>query len=204
MAEDDNFKISAPCFDVDFRKHFLKPDVADMLYTKLEAILPHIKGRKGVLIGDAGLVYRINFRGKISERSVIPWDSVCTTKCFPDCIHSILPLLSTVKKYVDNVVGSTTTILAIQRYHDGYAGIMPHRDKEMVLGTRIAGLSLGATRTLLFERRGFESINLQLNSGSLYVMNPPTNSYWSHSIVKEPSVKTSRISLTFRNYADPE
>lgn len=201
MTSGDNYKIIAPHFDVDFRKHFLQPDVADMLYRKLENILPHIKGRKAILIGDEGLVYRINIRGNISERPVIPWTLRCG--CEKDtCICSILPVLRAVKQYVDDTVKSNTTVLIIQRYHDGYAGILPHRDKEMILGTKICGVSLGATRTLLFEKRGYNPVSLELNSGSLYVMNPPTNSYWSHSIVKDSTIKLSRISLTFRTYAE--
>lgn len=53
------------------------PDIADLLYRKLENVLPHVKGRKAILIGDAGLVYRINIRGNMSERAVIPWDLQC-------------------------------------------------------------------------------------------------------------------------------
>lgn len=67
------------------------------------------------------------------------------------------------KKHVDVIVGGITTVLVIQRYHDGYAGILPHRDKEMILGTRISGVSLGATRKLLFERRGCEPVELELD-----------------------------------------
>lgn len=201
MSSDDNYKITAPNFDVDFRKHFLQPDVADTLYEKLENILPHVKGRKGILIGDEGLVYRVNIRGNTLERPVIPWTLQCG--CEKDgCICSALPVLRAIKQYIDNTIKSITTVLIIQRYHDGYAGISPHRDKEMVLGTKICGLSLGATRTLIFGRRGCDPVSLELNSGSLYVMNPPTNSYWSHSIVKDSKVKSSRISLTFRTYAE--
>ena len=201
-APTSNVKITGPWLDVDFYPQFLTPTIAELLYTKLEKILPHAKGRKAVLIGSAGLVYKFNIRGQTSERAVIPWDLACG--CGSDiCLCSILPILLTVKKYVDNIAGATTTVLVIQRYHDGTSGIAPHRDKEMVLGTKICGVSLGATRKLVFERTGCDPLSLTLNSGSLYIMNPPTNSYWSHSVVKEPHIKQSRISLTFRNYAEP-
>jgi hypothetical protein len=41
-------------------------------------------------------------------------------------------------------------------------------------------------------------LKIPLVSGSLYILKPPTNDHWAHSIEKEPEVKEPRISLTYR------
>jgi len=92
------------------------------------------------------------------------------------------------------------TVCVIQRYPNGKIGINPHRDKEMVLGTRICGLSLGAKRIIQFTRLNNDPVSISLLAGSLYCMNPPTNQKWLHSIIKEPHIKEIRYSLTFRDY----
>lgn len=134
--------------------------------------------------GDDGLIYRINFQGKITERPAQSWNKV--------------PLLKYLRDYVSELTRNKYTICVVQRYPSGKIGINPHKDKEMILGTTIAGLSFGAERTLVMGR-GEKNIEIPLPSGSLYVMNPPTNTYWTHSIKKDNS-SIIRISLTFRNY----
>lgn len=192
------YKQSDLDFDVDFYPQLLTPDLAQAWYLYLDSILPHDATRSSVLFGDTGLIYRVTYRGNTSERKVHSWDT----------IHA-LPQL---KSLVENITNQTYTVCVIQRYPSGKVGISPHKDKEMVLGTRISGLSLGATRTISFLKPSpiwtgkptydttVEPINITLTSGSLYVMNPPTNQKWLHSIVQEPAIKESRISLTFRDY----
>lgn len=41
-------------------------------------------------------------------------------------------------------------------------------------------------------------VKLQLASGSLLLMNPPTNTYWYHSLPRRAAVLRPRINLTFR------
>ena len=69
----------------------------------------------------------------------------------------------------------------------------------MTKGTTICGVSVGVNRTLSIN--GKYNIELSLTSGSMYVFNPPTNDYNTHSICKD-NTKGSRISLTFRNYSN--
>ena len=99
---------------------------------------------------------------------------------------------------VEEITNEKYNICVIQRYPSGKVGIKKHRDKEMKLGTTISGLSLGATRKLKLEYYD-KNIEKDLLSGSLYVLNPPTNSYYTHCIEKD-STTEPRISLTFRNY----
>lgn len=94
----------------------------------------------------------------------------------------------------------------INRYEDGNQYIGHHRDDEKELGNdpTIVGVSFGAVRDVTFKTYKFipnkmaESINLELGHGSIFVMKPPTNEFWTHSIPKRAGVKKVRISLTFR------
>lgn len=178
--------------DVDFYPHFLTPELAHGWYTYLESIIPHQRRRNTLLFGDPGLIYNVTYQGVKSDIEVYPWTD--------------LPAITELKDLVEKITDQQYTVCAIQRYPTGNIGINPHRDKEMVLGTRICGLSLGATRTISFIKTIYrnpvplDQVNIPLISGSLYVMNPPTNQKWLHSIVKELTVKESRISLTFRDY----
>ena len=172
--------------DVDFYPHLLNHELAIGWYSYLEELIPHEARRNSVLFGDPGIVYTVNYMDTTSNRPVMPWTE--------------LPALQELKSLVEAVTEQKYTVCVIQRYPNGNIGINPHRDKEMVLGTRICGLSLGATRELMFSKHGFEPVTISLNSGSLYVMKPPTNQKWLHSIIKNRSIVEPRFSLTFRDY----
>lgn len=172
--------------DVDLYPQLLTPDLAQAWYLYFDSIMPQTTNRSSILFGDEGLIYRVTYRNVTTESEVNPWTS--------------LPALPELKSLVDKITNQTSTVCVVQRYNDGKVGINPHRDKEMVFGTRIAGLSLGAQRTIQFTRSYHEPISISLPSGSLYVMNPPTNQKWLHSIVKDTKIKEPRFSLTFRDY----
>jgi alkylated DNA repair dioxygenase AlkB len=161
-------------------------DEEKKIYKTLEKLFnnPPENKRVNQTYGDDGLIYRINFYGKITERPALSWSKA--------------PLLKELRDYVSDLTGEKYTICVVQRYPNGKIGINPHRDKEMILGTTIAGMSFGTQRTLTMQR-GEKNISLDLTPGSLYVMKPPTNSFWSHSIEKDNTTGV-RISLTFRNY----
>lgn len=186
MAEIEHTKYSRENLNIDYYKSLLRQDIADYWLEKLEDLLPAVTKRTSTLIGDEGLIYKVTYRGQTSSRAVLPWDAIED--------------LSELKAYVEGVTGQKMTVCVIQQYPAGKTGIKPHRDKEMVWGTKICGISLGATRILSLSRTGYESIDIPLEAGSLYVLNNPTNQYWLHSIVQDNSIKSSRISLTFRNY----
>ncbi|CAH6418201.1 2OG-Fe(II) oxygenase superfamily protein [uncultured virus] len=178
-----------PDLNVDFYPNFLTSELAKQWYLYLESVIPHESRRNSLLFGDPGLIYSVTYRDNTTHREVTPWD--------------YLPALPELKSLVEKVTEQKYTVCAMQRYANGSVGIAPHRDKEMVLGTRICGVSLGTTRTITFSKGNDLNVvplSISLNSGSLYVMNPPTNQTRLHSIIKEPHVKGSRISLTFRDY----
>lgn len=131
-------------------------------------------------------VYTVTYFGKTAHRKVHSWDTI--------------PGLSGIKEYIEGICGQKFTVCALQYYKNGNVGINPHRDKEMIKGTKIAGLTFGQERTLVMTScDGSKQLDVKLNNGSLYVMNPPTNDRWTHCIPKDDSTKP-RISLTFRNY----
>lgn len=172
--------------DVDLYPNLLTPELAYAWYQYLESILPHQNRRTSALFGNEGMIYKVRYQNLDSERHVLPWN--------------YLPALPELKGLIERITDQTYTVCAIQRYPNGNVGINPHQDREMVFGTRIAGLSLGATRTITFSRNHYDDVSIKLPSGSLYVMNPPTNQKWLHSIIKESNITEPRFSLTFRDY----
>ena len=177
------------CFD--YYPEFIEKVNADSICKYLNETIVWPKNynnkRCAMIYGDSGLKYTVNFSGKILERKTIDWDT--------------LPILKEIRDFVADLTLSKTdykyNYCVVQRYPSGQFGIKPHRDKEMIPGTKIAGISLGETRELNMLR-GTKNHRFYLPSGSLYVFNPPTNDYWSHTIVLNKS-NNYRISLTFRN-----
>jgi len=184
--------IQKPGLNIDFYTNFLTKEEADSLYIKaLQSIpgkLPNLK-RANTTFGDDGLEYEVTFGGygnvpkNTVHRKTRPWNQ--------------LPGLWNAKEKVEEATGEVYNFCVVQYYPCGKVGINPHRDREMVPGTTIAGLSLGTTRTLRMSRFD-DMVELELNHNSLYVLNPPTNDKWMHSIPKDTTTK-ARISLTFRN-----
>lgn len=60
----------------------------------------------------------------------------------------------------------------------------------------ICGISIGQTRTLSMYKYN-NILNQPLKNGSLYLLLPPTNNFYSHAIEKDDSIGL-RYSLTFR------
>jgi hypothetical protein len=115
----------------------------------------------------------------------------------------------------------------IQLYRTGADYISEHSDKtiDVVRGSRIVNLSLGARRTMTLRTKkdvtGYEqggdngdatgvqrtTQRVPLPNNSLFVMGLETNSRWMHSVhtdkrpenTKDPAERGPRISLTFRH-----
>lgn len=181
--------------DLDLYTSILPPDQATEIFNFIETTVPWPKPdqnhrrRVNQSYGDPGINYRLQFGGyggkplKVIDRAVKPWEE--------------LQILPTLRDYVAEITQSQYNYCVVQRYPTGNVGIKPHRDREMRPDTNIAGLSFGATRILSMSYRG-ETIRIPLPSGSLYVLKPPTNSFWSHCIEVDPTITDVRLSLTFR------
>jgi hypothetical protein len=185
-------------FNFDFYPEFLSSGEADSLFSLIERkirwnrkITPGL--RVNQTYGDPGVSYTLHIRGTTIVRKATDWNT------FPE--------LFDLKCKVEEITDSKYNYCVIQRYPSGKVGIKKHRDREMTSGTTIAGLSIGAQRELIMypDVRAIGSfsnkpINIKLNSGSLYVFNPPTNDYWLHSIEPDLSISKPRISITFRTW----
>ena len=86
-----------------------------------------------------------------------------------------------------------------------------HRDdeKDLVLKSPIASLSLGQHRDFVFKHRDargaiatrkIPTITKELEHGSLLMMRYPTNQYWYHSLPKRKKAPGVRINMTFRDF----
>ncbi|XP_073528622.1 DNA oxidative demethylase ALKBH2 [Phyllobates terribilis] len=149
----------------------------------------HNVPRKQVTFGDEGLTY--TFSG--ITLSPKPW----------------LPVLDLIRERVQMATGHVFNFVLINRYKDGNDHIGDHRDdeKELLPQSPIASVSFGAGRDFIFKHRDsrsknsvrkIEPVKLELEHGSLLMMNFPTNVYWYHSLPVRRKVLSPRVNLTFR------
>lgn len=96
----------------------------------------------------------------------------------------------------------------INYYENGNDYISYHSDRETKPPMQfVATVSLGVTRNFYFRSKNkflqngklkYKLIKLQLNSGDLVLMYGRTQELWNHSIIKQPNITESRISITLR------
>lgn len=91
----------------------------------------------------------------------------------------------------------------LNRYRDGRDAIGRHTDREddLVPGSPIVGVSLGATRTMRIRPAGgraADEVRLPLRDGSVLLMHGDCQRALTHEVRREPDVAGERISLTFR------
>jgi len=131
--------------------------------------------------------------GSIDTYEVVYFEQTIVHKVSP---WSDMPILEQVRDLLTKLTGDKYNVCAIQYYNNGAVGIKPHRDKEMASGTTITSLSLGETRVMRFENKD-KQIDINLASGTLCCICPPTNDAWLHSIPLDNSRK-GRMSVIFR------
>jgi len=175
-------------YDKEGADYIFKQLEKDIIYNSDEESKVRVFGkqyyipRKQVGYGDEGTTY--SFAGtKVKAK---PW----------------LPILEDIREKLFFVLGEDYNFVLVNKYRDGNDMIHYHRDDEKDLGNnpKIASLSFGATREFVFKCIEDDSIETyDLNSGDLIVMCDPTNKKYKHSISKDPSIKSPRINLTFRN-----
>jgi alkylated DNA repair dioxygenase AlkB len=112
------------------------------------------------------------------------------------------PLLSRLKAAIERQTGASFTTCLLNLYRDGRDSNGWHADNEKELGKNpvIASLSLGATRVFKLKHRydTGQRARLELTSGSLLLMQGPTQHFWLHEIPKTKREVGPRINLTFR------
>lgn len=196
-------KIESEGFDCDYALLFPKEE-ANILFKKLEEEVVYATGeeaqvqvfgkvhnipRKQATYGDAGLTYTYSGVKHLAST----WT----------------PTLEYIREAVTKTTGQTFNFVLVNRYKDGLDHIGEHRDDERELDPLypIASVSLGAPRDFIFRHRDtrgkqscshIEPVKLELGHGSLLLMNPPTNTFWYHSLPIRKKVVAPRINLTFR------
>ncbi|XP_008274802.1 DNA oxidative demethylase ALKBH2 [Stegastes partitus] len=196
-------KIEADRLDCDYALLFSKQE-ADQLFKQLEEEVVYSTGerakvhvfgkmhdipRKQATYGDVGLIY--TYSGV--KHSARPWT----------------PTLEHIRDAVTKTTGRTFNFVLVNRYKDGLDRMGEHRDDERELDpvSPIASVSFGAARDFIFRHRDargkqscrqIEPVKLELAHGSLLLMNPPTNTFWYHSLPVRKKVLSPRINLTFR------
>lgn len=209
--DDSHLTYESTGLHVDFYEALFSGDRAGKIYESLnEAFVGREKAgnrRSAIPLGDDGIVYEIKFGGynnipvRYSRRVALPWDTV--------------PIVVKLKKVVEKLTKQTYNVCIILKYPHGKVGMQAHRDREMIPGGKdeivsskvISGMSFGETRKLVlaptrYIKEEIEPLQMDLGSGSLYVLHPHTNAFWTHSIPKDDT-KRARISITFRDYPKP-
>lgn len=110
-------------------------------------------------------------------------------------------ILLDINKRLEDKIGHKFNSVLLNLYKDGndYQGW--HADDEAELGKTpvIASLSFGAERDFCFKSKTGESkFSLQLNHGSLLIMEGEIQQNWKHALPKRKKIKTPRVNLTYR------
>ncbi|MCY7292324.1 MAG: alpha-ketoglutarate-dependent dioxygenase AlkB [Ferruginibacter sp.] len=109
--------------------------------------------------------------------------------------------LLAIKKIVEEKTGEHYNSCLLNLYHNGNEGMGWHSDaeKELKKNGAIASVSFGAETKFLFRhKQSKETIEVQLENGSLLLMKGETQTHWLHRLPATKKIYTGRINLTFR------
>lgn len=181
--------------EVSYLPGALAPDAADECFLQLrreidwrqeEIVLFGVRRLVPRLVawhGDADAVYR--YSGV--EHQPLPWTA------------ELLGL----KHVAETHSAQRFNSVLLNLYRDGRDGMGWHADDEPELGVNpaIASLSLGATRRFRMRHRRHRdrTLAIDLEHGSLLVMQGATQHHWLHALPKTTRPTAERINLTFRS-----
>ena len=115
---------------------------------------------------------------------------------------SIPPAIREAARRVTDRLQVPFNSVGLNLYRDGRDSVAPHNDhlNELREGYPIALLSLGATRrmTVRAKEKPPRVIHVDLEPGSLFVMDYATQIHYTHAIPKTTEAVGERISLAFR------
>ncbi|KAJ9470025.1 DNA oxidative demethylase ALKBH2 [Diplonema papillatum] len=116
--------------------------------------------------------------------------------------HKEPEVLSPVTDRLQSLLKKKFTYAQMNYYRKGDDYIGMHRDREVIRGEYVVGLSLGASRKMVFQSVGDKAakLTLLLPPRSVCVMSGDVQENWKHSIPKMPKLADPRISLTFREH----
>ena len=103
---------------------------------------------------------------------------------------------------VSTHLGVPFNAVGLNLYRDGRDSVAPHNDHlyELREGFPIALVSLGATRRMTIRTKAAprRTTHIDLEPGSLLVMDYATQLHYTHGVPKTPEPVGERISLAFR------
>ncbi len=112
------------------------------------------------------------------------------------------PELAALKARIESFCGAQFSSCLLNLYRDGSDSNGWHADNEKELGVNpvIASVSLGAIRKFKLKHRTIREhrTSIELEPGSLLLMQGPTQHHWLHEIPKTRKPVGPRINLTFR------
>jgi alkylated DNA repair dioxygenase AlkB len=110
-------------------------------------------------------------------------------------------VLEIAQRVVDRL-GVPFNSVGLNLYRDGHDSVAPHNDhlNELRKGFPIALVSLGATRRMTIRAKAEPRrvIHVDLEHGSLFVMDYATQLHYTHAVPKTTDRVGERISLAFR------
>ncbi len=107
-----------------------------------------------------------------------------------------------IKNLVEKQTNKRFNSALVNLYRNGQDKMGWHADDEKELGVSpaVVTVSLGVQRTFQFKHNTQgETVNLELENGSLLLMQPGVQASYKHAIPARQKVHQGRISLTFRN-----
>jgi len=111
------------------------------------------------------------------------------------------PILEAARRVIDRL-GVPFNSVGLNLYRDGRDSVAPHSDhlNEIRKGFPIALVSLGATRRMTIRAKAppRSVIHVDLEPGSLLVMDYATQLHYTHGVPKTTDAVGERISLAFR------
>ena len=111
------------------------------------------------------------------------------------------PAIAAIRAAVAARVDAPFNSVGLNLYRDRNDSVAPHNDRlgDLVPGHPIVLLSLGATRRMRIQGKGSRAkLELDLEAGSLLLMDYETQKHYDHGIPKERAAVGPRISLAFR------
>lgn len=116
--------------------------------------------------------------------------------------HLFTPQLKELQQKLISVTECSFTHSLANLYRDGNDSMGWHSDDEKELGENpvIASLSLGDVRKFQLKHKFRKELkcDLDLEHGSLLIMEGATQHFWKHQLPKTKKDKSPRINLTFR------
>jgi alkylated DNA repair dioxygenase AlkB len=167
---------------LEYREQFLAPAEAEDAFRDLRLSVRWLAERRE-MYGREVAVPRLTASYRLDERNV------------PAAIATLAPR-------VIEAVGAPFNAVGLNLYRDGNDSVAMHNDHlyEIAVGHPIALLSLGGPRTMVIasKRPPRRRLVLELQPGSLLVMDHASQHHYDHGVPKQRGAVAPRISLAFR------